>query len=146
MRANDWTLAVDTYNIGKLFHGNWDLAVLALLRDGPRRPRDLARMAADWPFRDRWNGTKATLNPSRITEALRVLTEVGLVYKTTISEGWDRSVEYGLTEAGVDLLPVLESMQAWLRRHVELFENADGSPRHRRAGKTRSAVPRRAST
>ncbi|WP_245866230.1 winged helix-turn-helix transcriptional regulator [Prauserella marina] len=135
MRGATWELAADTYNISKLFQGSWDLAVLVLLRDGPHRPRDLARMVADWTFLDRQTGAKVTLSPSRITEALRVLTAEGLVDRTALSDGWNRSVEYTLTKAGADLLPVVEQMQAWVRRHDEVFDNADGTVQHRRAGR-----------
>lgn len=136
MRADDWALAVDNYHISKMFGGQWDMTVLALLRGGPLRPRDLARMVSGARFHDRWHKTETKLSPARITETLRVLTEVGLVRRTALSDGWDRAVEYSLTPAGEDLLPVLEQAQSWLRRHAELFEREHrGVSSHRRANK-----------
>lgn len=144
MRDEDrsFALAIDTYNVGKLFGGRWDLTVLALLRDGPYRPRDLVRMVAGLPFRDHWSRTETSLSQARITETLRVLTQEGLVRRTRIAEGWDRAVEYSLTDASADLLPVLERLQTWLRSHPELFDNAGASPLHRRADRASSTAGR----
>ncbi|MFB6207589.1 MAG: winged helix-turn-helix transcriptional regulator [Haloglomus sp.] len=81
----------------------WSPVVVALLVE---RPRGFAAV------RDAIDGVSATV----LSETLEDLTDAGVVERRTVSERPHR-VEYRLTDAGRDLGPAIEALQAWGARH-----------------------------
>lgn len=53
-----------------------------------------------------------------LSESLDDLVDNGLVERTVLQES-PRRVEYDLTEAGEELRPVIEAMEAWGREHLD---------------------------
>jgi DNA-binding HxlR family transcriptional regulator len=78
--------------------------VLGTLRGGPAGFRSLAR-AVDG------------ISDSVLSERLSELTNAGLVTRH-VREGPPLSVTYALTEAGRALLPALEQITRWARKHL----------------------------
>jgi DNA-binding HxlR family transcriptional regulator len=92
----------------------WSLLVVRDLMLGPRRFTDLVRSLSD-------------ITPTRLTDRLRRLEAAGVVTRAAPTKG--RDVWYGLTEAGLDLAPVVEALALWGMRHV--FEPPQaGEPVH----------------
>jgi DNA-binding HxlR family transcriptional regulator len=81
----------------------WSLLVVRDLLLGPRRFTDLARSLAD-------------ITPTRLTDRLRQLEVAGLVTREPPAKG--REVWYRLTDAGLDLSPVVEALTLWGMNHT----------------------------
>jgi DNA-binding HxlR family transcriptional regulator len=81
----------------------WSLLIVRDLLLGPRRFTDLVRSLAE-------------ITPTRLTERLRRLEAAGLV--TRDSSGAGREVWYRLTEAGLDLAPVVDALTLWGIQHA----------------------------
>jgi DNA-binding HxlR family transcriptional regulator len=76
----------------------WSLLVVRELLLGPRRFTDLVRSLAE-------------ITPTRLTNRLRELEAAGVVTREPPSRG--REVWYRLTEAGLELGPVVEALTLW---------------------------------
>lgn len=76
----------------------WSLLVVRELLLGPRRFTDLARSLAE-------------ITPTRLTDRLRELEAAGVVTREPPSRG--REVWYRLTEAGLELGPVVDALTLW---------------------------------
>lgn len=123
MREDD--LHTDYYDLGRVFNGDWQTTVLAWLRDGPRRPKDLDAMADRWIIQDRWRQTARRLGHAQIHDALTALTAIDLVEKTQgQTHGLERHIEYRLTPAGEEYLVELDRLRQWLKRFPFVLDNA----------------------
>jgi DNA-binding HxlR family transcriptional regulator len=77
--------------------------------------------------------TSLGIAPNILARRLKVLTDAGLLRKTSYSEHPPRD-EYLLTDAGRDFLPVLHAIGAWGRRHngagemSQVVDGATGAP------------------
>lgn len=114
----------DYYDLRRIFNGTWWATVLAWLRDGPRRPRDLEAVVDGWRFYDRWRETSRGLTHPRVHEALTALTRLGLVDKQEDGTGFGHPVEYGLTEAGKAYLIEMDRQREWLQRYPFVLDQA----------------------
>src|SRR5512133_533684 len=76
----------------------WSLLVVRDLLLGPQRFTDLARSLPD-------------ITPTRLTSRLRQLEAAGVVEREPPSGG--REVWYRLTDAGLDLAPVVDALTYW---------------------------------
>lgn len=83
-----------------LLSGRWTLHIVRSLLEGKRRFNEIGRA----------NG----LNPATLRERLRVLEEEGVVTRTVVSE-MPPHVEYTLTEKGLALNGIFESLAQWGR-------------------------------
>jgi DNA-binding HxlR family transcriptional regulator len=92
----------------------WSLLVVRDLLLGPQRFTDLARSLPD-------------ITPTRLTNRLRQLEAAGVVTREPPSRG--REVWYRLTEAGLDLAPVVDSLTLWGINHA-LESPQPGEPVH----------------
>jgi len=81
----------------------WSLLVVRDLILGPQRFTDLMRSLAD-------------ITPTRLTDRLRQLEAAGVVTREPPSSG--REVWYRLTDAGLDLAPVVEALTLWGMNHA----------------------------
>jgi DNA-binding HxlR family transcriptional regulator len=95
----------------------WSLLIARELLLGPQRFTDLA-------------GSLPDITPTRLTKRLRQLEAAGIVTREPPTTG--REVWYQLTEAGLDLAPVVEALTLWGVEHA--FEPP-------RAGETLQPVP-----
>ncbi|MDI2131398.1 winged helix-turn-helix transcriptional regulator [Yinghuangia seranimata] len=86
-----------------LFANRWLPVVVYMLRDGPMRPGDL---------RVRIGGVSQKM----LTQTLRRMEGMALVERRRYAEAPPR-VEYGLTEAGRDLLVPILALGDWVDRH-----------------------------
>ena len=82
----------------------WTGVVLGTLRGGPAGFRALARAVEG-------------ISDSMLSERLGELVDAGLVTRT-VGDGPPLSVTYRLTEAGRALLPALEQITRWSRKHL----------------------------
>jgi DNA-binding HxlR family transcriptional regulator len=82
--------------------GKWTLLLVRDLAEGRSRFCELERSLAG-------------ISPRTLSLRLRALEEEGIVERHTYAEVPPR-VEYQLTEKGIDLLPIIESMRAYGRR------------------------------
>ena len=92
----------------------WSLLIVRDLLLGPRRFTDLARSLSE-------------ITPTRLTDRLRQLETAGLVTREPPAAG--REVWYRLTDAGVDLGPVVEALIVWGIEHA-LEPPVPGEPVH----------------
>ena len=81
----------------------WSLLIVRDLLLGPRRFTDLVRSLSD-------------ITPTRLTNRLRQLEAAGVVAREPPRRG--REVWYRLTEAGLDLGPVVDALTVWGVEHA----------------------------
>jgi DNA-binding HxlR family transcriptional regulator len=81
----------------------WSLLVVRDLILGPQRFTDLARSLSD-------------ITPTRLTNRLRQLEAAGVVTREPPSRG--REVWYRLTQAGLELEPVVDALTLWGMNHA----------------------------
>src|SRR5262245_6299596 len=81
----------------------WSLLIVRDLLLGPLRFTDLARSLTD-------------ITPTRLTNRLRQLEAAGVVTREPPTSG--REVWYELTEAGLDLAPVVDALTLWGIEHA----------------------------
>jgi DNA-binding HxlR family transcriptional regulator len=106
------TKTCEAYLALELIRGRWKLLILRQLRKGTQRTGQLAR-ALDGVARNRLN------------ENLRELERTGVIQRAVYKERVLR-VEYGLTDLGNSLCPIIESLHRWGRRNKEhLSGNVD---------------------
>ncbi|MCP2258463.1 transcriptional regulator, HxlR family [Streptoalloteichus tenebrarius] len=100
-----------------LVGNTWNAVVVWALRQGPRRPVDLA---------DRIGGISAKV----LTQTLRRLEHSGLVLRRAYAEAPPR-VEYELTELGRTLVEPIEAFGRWAYEHgddvLAAQDRADGA-------------------
>jgi DNA-binding HxlR family transcriptional regulator len=92
----------------------WSLLIVRDLLLGPRRFTDLARSLKE-------------ITPTRLTNRLRQLEATGIVAREQSAAG--REVWYRLTDAGLDLGPVVETLIVWGIEHA-LEPPHPGEPVH----------------
>jgi DNA-binding HxlR family transcriptional regulator len=88
-----------------LFTSKWKLYILGMLVDRPKRFGELNRSVVG-------------ISKKVLTQNLRELEEEGLISRKV---AWDNSlcsVEYKLTESGVDFCSIIESMIEWGNKYL----------------------------
>ena len=85
------------------FGGKWKLAIIYNLRNRNLRFGQLANLV---------DGVSRKV----LTEHLRQMEEDKLIVRTVYKEIPPR-VEYGLTQAGKDLMPLFQKIDDWVRKH-----------------------------
>lgn len=92
-----------------LIESKWKSCILDELRDGsPQRPSDIHKCLPE-------------AAPRVLDIQLKEMVADGLVSKTIYPELPPRS-EYKITELGISLLPIIDSMMKWGEEHMSLFE------------------------
>ena len=95
--------------VHKLISGKWKILILWYLVNGPLRFSDIKR-----------NLPKVT--QKMLTNQLRSLEEDKLIYRK-IYPVIPPKVEYGLTEIGIKIIPVLEAMHSYGEEYIEEMNN-----------------------
>lgn len=88
----------------QLLGGRWPALILYYLQDGTKRFAELRR---DNP----------TISHKMLTAELRRLEEAGIVNRTEFV-GYPRHVDYCLTPAGRQLLPLIDALGNWWETHA----------------------------
>ena len=91
--------------------GRWKAVIIYVLLNGPRRTCELE---------NRIEGVSQKV----LIEQLRALEEHGLVYRQSFPHEPQR-VDYGLTELGMSLKPLLSLLEEWGRSHAEELKETD---------------------
>ena len=91
--------------VHKLISGKWKILILWYLVNGPLRFSDLKRKLPN-------------VTQKMLTNQLRSLEEDNLIYRTVYPEVPPK-VEYGLTEIGAKIIPVLEAMHDYGEEYIE---------------------------
>ena len=92
-----------------LIESKWKSCILDELRDGtPLRPSEIHKRLSE-------------AVPRVLDIQLREMVGDGLVEKTIFPELPPRS-EYRITELGVSMLPIIDSMLRWGEEHMDIFE------------------------
>lgn len=89
----------------KLLSGKWTLLILYYLSEGTLRFGELERLLG--------------VNPRTLSNRLSQLEEAGVVRRTVYAEVPPR-VEYGLTEKGRGLLPIIQAMRVYANRWMQV--------------------------
>lgn len=105
MAFNNESDALPVHIYIRVIGGKWKPEILWFLRKGPVRFGGLMKLIPGI--------TQVTL-----TKSLRELEEDGIITRTVYPEIPPR-VEYGLTEFGESVFPVLDAISAWGRRFVQ---------------------------
>lgn len=96
-----------------LIDSKWKSCILDELRSGaPMRPSEIHKCLPE-------------AVPRVLDIQLKEMVEDGLVTKTIYPELPPRS-EYRITELGLTLIPIIDSMLAWGKEHMSLFEQKYG--------------------
>jgi DNA-binding HxlR family transcriptional regulator len=93
-------------DVMRVLSGRWPALLLYYLKDGTKRFSDLQR---DNP----------TVSHRILALELKKLEAVGLVSRTEF-EGYPRRVEYDLTEAGRQLVPMIDALADWWETSAEM--------------------------
>ena len=91
--------------------GRWKAIIIYVLLNGPKRICELE---------NRIEG----ISQKVLIEQLRALEEHGLVYRQLFAQEQQR-VDYGLTELGMSLKPLLSLLEEWGRGHAEELKETD---------------------
>ena len=91
--------------------GRWKAIIIYVLLNGPKRICELE---------NRIEG----ISQKVLIEQLRALEEHGLVYRQSFAQEPQR-VDYGLTELGMSLKPLLSLLEEWGRGHAEELKETD---------------------
>ncbi len=110
------TVCVRYHAAIELIGAKWSGAVLRAMFTGSHRFADIK---AAIPH----------VSDTMLTQRLRELERAGLVERRVVPSSPVR-VEYGLTEAGRELEPVLDAVIAWSHRWIPLPEGADDADSH----------------
>ncbi len=86
-----------------LLQEKWVLLIVRVLLDGPAGFNDMARNAGD-------------VNSTTLAQRLTLLEKAGMV-KKTVQSVMPPKTSYELTEAGLALKPVIESIERWSEKH-----------------------------
>jgi DNA-binding HxlR family transcriptional regulator len=101
----------------ELIGKRWNGAILAVLLDGPRR---FSQLAAAVPG----------LSERLLSQRLRELEQKGIVLRRVLP-GPPLGAEYELTEAGRDLAPAVEAVNAWAHKWLVVEPEASTAVRRR---------------
>ena len=91
-----------------LIDSKWKSCILDELRHRPMRPSELHKVLPE-------------ATPRVLDIQLKGLVDDGLVIKTIYPELPPRS-EYSISELGMSLIPIIDSMLEWGEQHMEVFE------------------------
>jgi DNA-binding HxlR family transcriptional regulator len=105
-------------DVMRALSGRWPALLLYDLKQGTKRFRDLRR---DNP----------TVSHRILALELKKLEEVGLVSRTE-HEGYPRHVDYALTEAGRQLVPIIDGLADWWEASAALRQSS-AAPRQAEA-------------
>lgn len=104
-----------------VFAGRWKVLIVWHLGFGPRRFAEIRRLLTG-------------VSEKVLTDQLRQLEKDGVVRRFA-AEGFPRRADYELTEAGIDLLFVMDRMCEWSSAHLSVLPALPGVPpvvlRHR---------------
>ncbi|WP_294187369.1 helix-turn-helix domain-containing protein [uncultured Clostridium sp.] len=95
--------------VHKLISGKWKILILWYLVNGPLRFSDLKRKLPN-------------VTQKMLTNQLRSLEEDNLIYRNVYPEVPPK-VEYGLTEIGAKIIPVLEAMHNYGKEYIDEMLN-----------------------
>lgn len=95
--------------VHKLISGKWKILILWYLINGPLRFSDIKRKLPN-------------VTQKMLTNQLRSLEEDNLIYRK-VYPVVPPKVEYGLTDIGIKILPVLEAMHSYGEEYIEGMEN-----------------------
>ena len=91
--------------------GRWKAVIIYVLLNGPRRTCELEHQIEG-------------ISQKVLIEQLRALEEHGLVYRQSFAQEPQR-VDYGLTELGMSLKPLLSLLEEWGRGNAEELKETD---------------------
>lgn len=95
--------------VHKLISGKWKILILWYLINGPLRFSDIKRKLPN-------------VTQKMLTNQLRSLEEDNLIYRK-VYPVVPPKVEYGLTDIGIKILPVLEAMHSYGEEYVNGMKN-----------------------
>lgn len=93
----------DIIKVQKVITGKWNMVIIFLLSDGVLRFGELQRKLP--------NITQASL-----TKQLRILEEYNIVHRE-VYKVVPPKVEYSLTELGFKFMPVIKSLEQWIKEY-----------------------------
>lgn len=95
--------------VNKLLSGKWKILILWHLVNGPLRFSDIKRNLPN-------------VTQKMLTNQLRSLEDDNLIYRK-VYPVVPPKVEYGLTEVGIKIIPVLESMHNYGQEYISEMKN-----------------------
>lgn len=95
--------------VHKLLSGKWKILILWYLVNGPLRFSDIKRNLPN-------------VTQKMLTNQLRSLEDDNLIYRK-VYPVVPPKVEYGLTEVGIKIIPVLESMHNYGQEYISEMKN-----------------------
>lgn len=102
------------YTCTTFFAHRWQLSIIICLFDGPKHFGELLR-------------SHEGLSPKMLSAILQKLEEKGIVSNTVYDSGQVTRSLYTLTEKGLELEPILDSIYDWGSKHAPARTSADGS-------------------
>lgn len=96
-----------------VIEGKWKRDIILCLNKGIKRPIELQKFLAD-----------AKANARVLNQQLRELEKYGIIYKK-VFPSVPPKVEYYLTPAGKELIPVFNAMEEWGVNYVKFHQNGN---------------------
>lgn len=112
------------YAVRKLLEGQWALAVLCALADGPKRYVELLDRVQRNDVTDAWSYAHTTLHQSSLSRILDTLSRDGLILREEKRRSFPPSVTYSLTEPAMAMLDAAGPLAEWADDHPELITRA----------------------
>lgn len=117
------------YAVRYLLDGEWTLAVLCALADGPKRYCEILDKVQSYHRVDRWSNGHTTLHHSSLTRVLDQLTKDELLRRHEKPKSFPPSVTYALTEPASTVLEAASPVAEWAEQHAGLIARAQARRR-----------------
>jgi DNA-binding HxlR family transcriptional regulator len=112
------------YAVRKLLDGQWALAVLCALTNGPKRYGEIFEKVQEYHITDTWSNDHKILHQSSLSRILDVLTRDELLMRDEKPRSFPPSVTYSLTEPAITMLEAASPLVEWVNEHTELIARA----------------------
>lgn len=118
------------YDLKYLFGDKWAPAIVAVLAGGPMRRKEILSTISSYSIGEEWSDRHAVLHDSILARTLKKMTEEGILSRRRDTETFPVRVYYSLNPEVVELLDVLDTVVAWVKKHPGLIARAQAHRRH----------------
>jgi DNA-binding HxlR family transcriptional regulator len=128
-----------TFDLRQVWRGDWNGAILIVMRRGPMQFHEIRDEMKTCKFDDPWIGSKRTLSPSEVSRSLTRMTKDGWLIRTETPAPQMRStVTYELSPEGRNFVDtVVSPALEWCRQNPRFFAHALRNRGRRRAADER---------
>lgn len=130
MPVGDERFLRSLYDLKYLFGDKWAPAIVVALAGGPMRRKEILSTISSYSIGEEWSDKQAVLHDSILARTLKKMTEEGILSRRRDTETFPARVYYSLNLEVVELLDVLDTVVAWVNKHLGLIARAQAYRRH----------------